>query len=97
MQALDQFGQAPVFTVIIFLVLGLLEGKSLSDVRTKLNDSYGETMIANWKLWLPASCVNIAFCPPQLRVLFTNVVFFCWSIYLSLVANAAPKEGQDDL
>ena len=49
-------------------------------------------MKKNWALWIPASAVNIAFCPPQLRVLFTNVVFFGWSIVLSLIVNAAPKD-----
>lgn len=95
-QALDQGVQAPIFTVIIFAVLGFLEGKSVEDVKSKLDESYGSTMIANWKLWIPASAINIAFCPPQLRVLFTNVVFFCWSIFLSLVVNAAPKDASEN-
>ncbi|KAG5176600.1 hypothetical protein JKP88DRAFT_159084 [Tribonema minus] len=93
--ALDQGVQAPIFTVIIFAFLGLLEGKSLAEVKQKLNESYGSTMIANWKLWIPASFVNLAFCPPPLRVLFTNVVFFCWSIFLSIVVNAPQKDTEE--
>ena len=49
-------------------------------------------MLANWKLWVPATAVNIAFCPPILRVLFLNCVFFFWSIFLSLKLN---KETED--
>ncbi|CAM9791233.1 unnamed protein product [Heterosigma akashiwo] len=89
---IDQFIQAPVFTVIIFAALGLLEGKTLADVQAKLQAEYKTTMLDNWKLWVPASCFNIAFCPPLLRVAFVNVVFFFWSIYLSLVVN----KQQDD-
>ena len=39
------------------------------------------------KLWIPASIVNIAFVQPSLRVLFVNVVFFFWTIILSLMLN----------
>mmetsp|Transcript_19751 Transcript_19751/g.35848 ORF Transcript_19751/g.35848 Transcript_19751/m.35848 type:complete len:271 (-) Transcript_19751:312-1124(-) len=85
--AIDQFVQAPIFTVLIFYFLGLLEGKTMDDVKDQLDDDYKDTMLANWKLWVPATAVNIAFCPPLLRVLFLNVVFFFWSIFLSLKLN----------
>ena len=90
--AIDQFVQAPIFTVLIFAFLGTLEGKNLQAVKKQLDDDYADTMIANWKLWLPATVVNIAFVPPILRVLYLNVVFFFWSIFLSLKLN---KEGDD--
>jgi peroxisomal membrane protein 2 len=84
---IDQFIQAPIFTVIIFAFLGTLEGKSIDDIKTQLKEDYTDTMVANWKLWVPATMVNIAFCPPILRVLFLNCVFFFWSIFLSLKLN----------
>lgn len=84
---IDQFVQAPVFTVLIFGFLGVLEGKTVDEIRKQLDDDYVDTMLANWKLWVPATAVNIAFCPPILRVLFLNVVFFFWSIFLSLKLN----------
>mmetsp|Transcript_7517 Transcript_7517/g.11577 ORF Transcript_7517/g.11577 Transcript_7517/m.11577 type:complete len:199 (+) Transcript_7517:2-598(+) len=84
---IDQFVQAPVFTVLIFFFLGLLEGKNIEAVQMQLKDDYKDTMLANWKLFIPATVVNLAFCPPLFRVLFLNVVFFFWSIYLSLVIN----------
>jgi len=85
---IDQFLQAPIFTVIIFYFLGLLEGKTLEGVGAQLEKDYKDTMLANWKLWVPATAVNIAFCPPILRVLFLNCVFFFWSIFLSLKLNS---------
>ena len=30
-------------------------------------------MLANWGVFVPAAMVNLAFCPPELRVLFLNV------------------------
>ena len=89
---IDQFVQAPIFTVLIFFFLGILEGKSTADVKKQLDNDYKDTMLANWKLWVPATAVNIAFCPPILRVLFLNCVFFFWSIYLSLKLNNADEE-----
>jgi len=85
--AIDQFVQAPIFTVLIFFFLGLLEGKTIDSVKKQLDNDYKDTMVANWKLWVPATAVNIAFCPPIFRVLFLNCVFFFWSIYLSLKLN----------
>jgi Mpv17 / PMP22 family len=41
------------------------------------------------KLWIPASILNLAFVQPSLRVLFVNVVFFFWTIILSILLNQA--------
>lgn len=84
---IDQFIQAPIFTVLIFGFLGFLEGKSAQDIKKQLGDDYVDTMLANWKLWVPATAVNLAFVPPILRVLYLNCVFFFWSIFLSLKLN----------
>ena len=78
--------------MLIFAFLGFLEGKNADAIKEQLNDDYTDTMLANWKLWLPATVVNIGFCPPILRVLFLNVVFFFWSIYLSLKLNNKGEE-----
>lgn len=43
--------------------------------------------VSNWKLWVPATMINMALIPPVLRVGFVNMVFFGWSIFLSLVVN----------
>jgi len=85
-----------VFTAIIFVFLGVLEGQTREQITKKLRDDYKPTMLANWKLWIPATAVNIALVPPALRVLYINVVFFFWAVYLSSVANKlepAAEEG----
>jgi hypothetical protein len=43
--------------------------------------------IITGKLWIPASLVNLAFVKPTLRVLYVNVVFFLWTIILSMILN----------
>jgi len=85
--------QAPVFTVLIFAFLGTLEGKSFDRIKDQLDDDYADTMVANWKLWVPATVVNIAFVPPIFRVLYLNGVFFFWSIFLSLKLNKSEEDA----
>lgn len=46
---IDQFVQAPVFTVLIFVFLGFLEGKNSEQIKTQLENDYSDTMIANCK------------------------------------------------
>jgi hypothetical protein len=46
---IDQFVQAPVFTVLIFSFLGFLEGKSAEAIKKQLEEDYSDTMVANCK------------------------------------------------
>lgn len=46
---IDQFVQAPIFTILIFGFLGFLEGKSAEAIKQQLDDDYKDTMIANCK------------------------------------------------
>jgi peroxisomal membrane protein 2 len=47
---IDQFIQAPIFTVLIFIFLGILEGKAVDDIKKQLQSDYPETIVANCKL-----------------------------------------------
>ena len=47
--AIDQFIQAPIFTVLIFAFLGFLEGKSAAAIKKQLDEDYVDTMFANCK------------------------------------------------
>ena len=44
---IDQFVQAPIFTVLIFVFLGLLEGKSTEAIQSQLKNDYKDTIFAN--------------------------------------------------
>ena len=94
---IDQFVQAPLFTIVIFLFLGVLEGKKLIEIKNLLKSCYVKTMLNNWKVWIPATFVNLAFLPNEYRVLFINLVFFGWSIYLSFVINTGESVGGSEL
>lgn len=42
----------------------------------QIKNDLGGILIKNWAVFLPATVINIAYCPPELRVLFLNCVFF---------------------
>lgn len=44
---IDQFLQAPIFTVLIFVFLGALEGKSVESIQNQLKNDYKSTIIDN--------------------------------------------------
>lgn len=44
---IDQFVQAPIFTVLIFAFLGALEGKGLEAIKKQLQEDYPDTIVAN--------------------------------------------------
>ena len=90
---IDQFIQAPIFTIIILYFFAIVEGKGPQYAQSQVQNELGGILIKNWSVFLPATVINIAFCPPELRVLFLNVVFFGWVIYLSLFLNAEQAEA----
>ena len=89
---IDQGIQAPIFTIIILYFFAVVEGKGFGYATNQVKNDLGGILIKNWSVFLPATVINIGFCPPELRVLFLNVVFFGWVVYLSAFLNA--KEGE---
>ena len=84
---IDQFIQAPIFTIVILGFFAVVEGKGLGYAKNQVQNELGGILIKNWSVFLPATVINLAFCPPELRVLFLNCVFFGWVVYLSLFLN----------
>ena len=86
---IDQGIQAPILLALMISILSLLKGEGFSGVRLDISQNYWNSLLANWKLWIPASFANLAFVAPRFRVLFVNVVFFVWTIILSMIINVS--------
>jgi peroxisomal membrane protein 2 len=74
---IDQFIQAPIFTVLIFAFLGVLEGKGLSDIQKQLQNDYPETIVANCKCTLDADVaqgINLPFRRSVTHFACTNAI-----------------------
>lgn len=57
----------------------VLQGKG-HEVKSKLRNDLKPTVIANWKLWVPAQFINFRMVPPHLQVCCTllyQVLRFC--------------------
>ncbi|KAH7337459.1 sym-1 [Rhizoctonia solani] len=89
--ALDQFAFAPIAVGLFFTCTGLMEGKSVEQVKKKLESSYKDTLIANWVSW-GMSRVGWDFIPLHHRLLAVNAISIPWNAFLSWKgATPAPK------
>lgn len=57
----------PPFKLRSLTVTHTLQGKG-HEVKSKLRNDLKPTVIANWKLWVPAQFVNFRLVPPHLQV-----------------------------
>ena len=77
-------GMAPFLTGY-FALTGIVEGRSLPEVRDKViantHTAWGFGMLA----WSPVQCINFAFVPPQSTVLFVASFSAVWTAYLSVL------------
>ena len=89
---LDQLCFAPLFIPAFVATLRGCEGspRPLAEAR----EQWRETVVANWKCWVPAQAVNFGLVPPHYQVLFANGVGVCWNVYLSWATHSTPTEGQ---
>lgn len=46
-----------------------------------------ETMIVNWKIWIPANCANFYFIPVPYQVLWANFISLGYNSCLSYIHN----------
>ncbi|PRP84936.1 Mpv17 / PMP22 family protein [Planoprotostelium fungivorum] len=85
--ALDELIFDPFCIFLFFTVIGVLERKSLSQIREKIGKEYWITQKMSWKLWPAVQLINFALVPGDFRILFVNVISFVWGIFLQLRAS----------
>jgi len=80
----DELVYDPFCIVFFFTVISLLEGKGFNDIYQKLVKEYWTTQKASWAIWPIAQFLNFQYIPPNLRILFINLIGFFWSIFLQV-------------
>jgi protein Mpv17 len=90
--ALDQAIIGPIVTASFFSSMGLMEGKSMDEIKLKVEQNFWETYMMNIRFWPPVQLINFYFIPLQYRVLWANGAQFCWGMYLSHQANKGNKK-----
>ncbi|TIB36855.1 hypothetical protein E3P84_00656 [Wallemia ichthyophaga] len=89
----DQSAMAPFGLTAFIGTIGVLEGKSLRELKNKYEDLFLPAILANWKVWPLIQLVNFRFCPLAFRVPFTASCGVLWTLYLSnLNSKKAPEE-----
>lgn len=81
--AIDQLLFAPIVLVVFISTLSTLEGKSLSEIQTKVRAEFKDLIIANYKLWPAVQVINFTLVPVEYRVLFLQVVAVGWNTFLA--------------
>ncbi|KAG8907308.1 hypothetical protein FRB99_004757 [Tulasnella sp. 403] len=88
--AADQTIMAPVGMALFVSSMGIMEGRTFSQVSQKYRDMFIPAMVANWKVWPAVQFVNFRFMPLPYRVPFQSSCGVFWTVYLSLL-NANNK------
>mmetsp|Transcript_31323 Transcript_31323/g.47366 ORF Transcript_31323/g.47366 Transcript_31323/m.47366 type:complete len:186 (+) Transcript_31323:283-840(+) len=85
--AIDQTIWNPIFGIMFFGYLNLVEGKSFQEYKDKLNADLATAVMGSWAVWVPAHTVNFAFIPPSQRLLYINSIQIGYNIFLSFLGN----------
>jgi hypothetical protein len=79
---LDQCLFAPSFIALFFSAQGALEGKSMTQIKEKLNDGYPQALLNNYKVW------HMATYKTTIQAIYTLLVALASCTVLQLLRHA---------
>lgn len=85
--ATSQLAMFPIYLTSFFAYMGLLEGKSVAQIRVKMEEGLPSTFAGGMGFWTVANIVNFSVVPPGSRILYLNCSALVFNTYLSW-ANA---------
>lgn len=85
--AIDQLVFAPLCTAGFFILINCIEGKGVQQGVKDIKSKFVDTMVVNWKIWVPANFANFYFVPVMYQVLFSNFVSVAYNVCLSAIHN----------
>ncbi|OMJ78960.1 hypothetical protein SteCoe_21134 [Stentor coeruleus] len=80
---LDRVLIPPPLVMGFFVSQTLMNGGSWEDVKSRVQKNYLNALQMNLLVWPAAMIINFKYVPLDFQVLFSNVVGFFWSMYLS--------------
>ena len=84
---LDQLVHNPVFALVFFTYLNIVEGKSFQALKDTIKRDFFTTVTGSYVYWIPAHIINFRFIPGSHRVLYINVMQILWNMFLSIIGN----------
>lgn len=85
--AIDQILWTPIFDVVFLTYMTLAEGKTLDDVKTKIQNDLSTAVRGSWAIWPVAHAINFGFIPSSQRTRYFNSVQIVYNMFLSFIAN----------
>jgi len=93
--AIDQTMWNPIFGLMFFGYLNLVEGKSFDDYKNKIKADLKTAVMGSWAVWVPAHTINFAFVPPSQRLLYINTIQIGYNVFLSFLGNKKVESDDD--
>ncbi|XP_048153564.1 protein Mpv17 isoform X6 [Corvus hawaiiensis] len=84
---LDQGAFAPCFLGCFLAVTGAVNGLSVQDNWSKIQQDYMDALMTNYCIWPPVQIANFYFVPLQRRLAVVQCVAIVWNCYLSWKVN----------
>jgi protein Mpv17 len=84
---IDQVLWNPIFGVMFFSYVAMLEAKGIAYVVNKTKNELLTQVTGSWKVWPLAHAINFRFVPSSQRVLYINTIQIGYNCFLSLISN----------
>jgi len=95
--AIDQTIWNPIFGLMFFGYLNVMEGKSFDDYVAKIKADLQTAVMGSWVVWVPAHTINFAFVPPSQRLLYINTIQIGYNVFLSFLGNKEVESPDKEL
>lgn len=82
----EQLLWAPLFGLMFFTYLGIVDGRGVAAALHRLNTQWYQQVLCSWALWPLAHFLNHQLIPSSVRVTFINSVQILYTFLLSVVA-----------
>lgn len=77
----------PPLILVIFLSVGLLEGKEPMKSFNEFKDNIITICFAEWAVYIPLQALNFYFLPPRFRVLYVSGITLLYDVFLSYIIH----------
>ena len=85
--AIDQVLWCPLFMIVYFTYLGLVNGDPFSTIGNKIKNDLFSACQGSWKVWPIVHAVNFKFISTKHRLVFINGVQIAFNMFLSLIGT----------
>jgi protein Mpv17 len=83
----DQCIFGPICLSTFFVGMGVLEGKTSTEIGMDMKTLFPPAYLLEWAIWPAAQALNFYLVPPQMRVLYVSSVLLVWTVILSWIKH----------